>query len=118
MKAIKAIRSCQYKISENDDEGITLHLQGRMDVSNASHMIKVLGSLLKDRVPSSLTVDLEKVTYLDDFGALVLVELKNMMTHRKGRFSVENASEDILFVLNFDALKEGGRLPRNAPRTS
>ncbi len=115
MKAIKAIRSCQYEVSENDDGGITLHLLGRMDASNASHMIKVLGSLLEDRVPSSLIVDLEKVIYLDDFGALVLVELKNMMTHRKGRFSVENASEDILFVLNFDALKEGGAFDKKRP---
>jgi phospholipid/cholesterol/gamma-HCH transport system permease protein len=115
MEAIKAIRSCQYEVSENDDGGITLHLQGRMDASNASHMIKVLGSLLKDRVPSSLIIDLEMVTYLDDFGALVLVELKNMMTRRKGRFSVENASEDILFVLNFDALKEGGAFAKKRP---
>jgi len=115
MEAIKAIRSCQYEVSENDDGGITLHFQGRINASNASHMIKVLGSLLKDRVPSSLIVDLEKVTYLDDFGALVLVELKNMMTHTKGRFSVENASEDILFVLNFDALKEGGAFAKKRP---
>ena len=115
MEAIKAIRSCQYEVSENDDGGITLHLQGRMDASNASHMIKVLGSLLKDRGPSSLILDLEKVTYLDDFGALVLVELKNMMIHRKGRFFVENASEDILFVLNFDVLKEGGAFVKKRP---
>ena len=80
MESFKDDQSCQYEVSESGDEGITLHLQGRMDGSSAARMIEVLSSLLMDRLPASLLVNLEKVTYLDDFGALVLIELKNIMT--------------------------------------
>ena len=65
--------SYQYTISESDDGDITIYIQGKMDSSNASRMIELFGSLIKDRLPQSLTIDLKKVTYLDDFGALVLV---------------------------------------------
>ncbi len=98
--------SCQYEVSESNDGVMTLHLQGSMDSSSASRMIEVLTSLVKDRFPSSLTVDLEKVTYLDDFGALVILELKNMMAGVGGHFDLKNASEESLYVLDFDSSAE------------
>jgi phospholipid/cholesterol/gamma-HCH transport system permease protein len=112
MESIEDSPSCQYEVSESGDGGITLHLQGRMDGSSAARMIEVLSSLLRDRLPSSLLVDLEKVTYLDDFGALVLIELKNIMTSGKGHFQTENASEQILFNLNLNSLEEKAPSPK------
>lgn len=112
MESIQDIESCQYEVSERDDGSMKLHLQGRMDASSASRMIEVLTSLLRDRFPSSLTVDLGKVTYLDDFGALVLIELKKMMTSGKGDFGIENASAEILYNLKFDSLEERVPSPR------
>jgi phospholipid/cholesterol/gamma-HCH transport system permease protein len=111
----KKPQSWEYRISENEKEGIKLHIQGRMDESNAGAMISDLSRLLKERSPSSLTVDLEKVTYLNDFGALVLVELKRMMTSGKGIFQLENTNENVrkvLSVLSFDVLGERGSLAR------
>lgn len=107
MKASRNLQSSQYDISENGKGGITLPLRGRMDASNAASMIKELGSLIGGRDFSSVTVDLEKVTYLDDFGTLVLVELKRRATSGKGRFLLINASnevKEILSILNFDSL--------------
>ena len=49
------------------------------------------------------------MTYLDDFGALVLVELKNLMSDGKDRLLLTNAGEkvkEVLAILNFDALGE------------
>jgi phospholipid/cholesterol/gamma-HCH transport system permease protein len=46
------------------------------------------------------------VTYLDDFGALVLVELRDMITAAKGQFNLKNAREEVLFILNSGALAE------------
>lgn len=111
----KKPQSWEYRISENEKEGIKLHIQGRMDESNAGVMISDLSRLLKERSPSSLTVDLEKVTYLNDFGALVLVELKRMMTSGKGIFQLENPNENVrkvLSVLSFDVLGERGSLAK------
>jgi phospholipid/cholesterol/gamma-HCH transport system permease protein len=112
----KKPQSWEYRISENEKEGIKLHIQGRMDESNAGAMISDLSRLLKERSPSSLTVDLEKVTYLNDFGALVLVELKRMMTSGKGIFQLENPNENVrkvLSVLSFDVLGERASLARS-----
>lgn len=112
MESMKDTLPYQYEISEKESGGITLHLQGRMDSTCASHMIEVLTSMLKDRLPTSLTVNLEKVTYLDDFGALVLLELKNLMAVGKGAFDIENASEEILFNLNFDSFEKRSPIPK------
>jgi len=109
MKTSKKLKPCRYEISESDDGGTMLHVQGRLDASNAAFMIRELSFLLKDRLHTSLTVDLEKVTYLDDFGALVLVELKNKMTSGKGEFHLINSSDkvnEILSIFNFDSLGE------------
>ena len=106
MEPIKGIESCQYEISESDDGGIVIYIRGRMDSSNASRMIEIFGSLIKDRQPSSLTVDLKKVSYLDDFGALVLVELRDMIIGATGHFDLKNAKEDVLFLINSETTAE------------
>jgi phospholipid/cholesterol/gamma-HCH transport system permease protein len=106
MEPIKDIESCQYEISESDDGGIVIYIRGRMDSSNASRMIEIFSSLIKDRQPSSLTVDLKKVSYLDDFGALVIVELRDMIIDAKGHFDLRNAKEDVLFRINSETTAE------------
>lgn len=109
MNVLKKVKSCQYEISESNDGGITLHIQGRIDAFNAASIIKELNPLLQDRLSGSLTVDMEKVTYLDDFGALVLIELKKMAASEKGHFYLINANDKVkkmLAILNFDHLEE------------
>jgi phospholipid/cholesterol/gamma-HCH transport system permease protein len=62
---------------------------------------------LENLSPSALTVNLENVTYLDDFGALVLVELKNSMRDPQSEFHLTNARDNVknvLSVLKFDNL--------------
>ncbi len=115
MDDFKDNQACRYEISESNDAEITIYLHGRIDSSNASQMIDLFGSLIKDRRPVSLTVDLKKVKYLDDFGALVLVELKDMMTAAKGQFNLKNAREEVLFILNSGALAETAPLIKARP---
>lgn len=103
------LQSCQYNISEAQEGSITLHIQGVMDSSNATSLIEELGSAVQSQNPSSLTVDLRQVKYLDDFGALVLVELEKLMISMRGNFQLLNATkevEDVLSVLHLDALVE------------
>ena len=109
------IQSCQYEISESDTGEITFFLQGRIDSNNASQLIELFGSLIRDRKPVSLTIDLNKVTYLDDFGALVLVELKDMMIAANGQFNLKNAREEVLFILNSGGLAETPQLIKVRP---
>ncbi|MGD9078644.1 MAG: MlaE family lipid ABC transporter permease subunit [Desulfobacterales bacterium] len=109
------LQSCRYEISNGDDGAKTLHIQGRMDAATAAETIAGIKSILKPPLPDALTVDLEKVTYLDDFGALVLVELKNLTARQKSRLYLKNADQnvkEILKILKYDALGEPAELPR------
>ena len=118
MKSPKIQQSHQYEISENVDGNITLYIQGGMNASNAASMIRELRPLLQDRLPPSLTIDLEKVTYLDDYGALVLAELREIMTRAKGHYSLCNADDkvkEILSVLDFDSIGKRGSFSKKRP---
>jgi len=101
-------RFWHYEVSGSDEEGMVLLLQGRMDATTASSMLRDLEPLVKKQAPPSLTLDLSKVTYLDDFGALVLAQLRDRVLETKGRFTIENAGEKInemLSVVRFDTLR-------------
>ena len=97
----------QYNISKNDQDGTTIHFHGRMDSGNAGSLIKELSRRFSEHPPGNLTVDLENVTYLDDFGALVLVELRKATVKVNGNFQLLNPSDkvrEMLLFLRFDSL--------------
>ena len=100
MNTLQDSESCRYEVSHGEDGAMTIHLQGRMDASNAASMIEGIKSLLTNQLPSSLTIDLQKVTYLDDFGALVLAESKKLIAGEKNSFFLVNASSEVNEVLS------------------
>ncbi|MBW2480760.1 MAG: MlaE family lipid ABC transporter permease subunit [Deltaproteobacteria bacterium] len=103
------LQSCRYEVSNDDDGAKTLHIQGRMDATTATETIAGIKSILTPPLTAVLTVDLEKVTYMDDFGALVLVELKTLMARQKSNLILKNADQrvkEILKILKYDALGE------------
>ena len=102
-------QSCSYEVSHGDDGDVTLFIKGRMDASTATETITGLKSILQPPLPPELTVDLERVTYLDDFGALVLVELKNLLVGQRSQLHLKNADQkvkEVLKILKFDASGE------------
>ena len=112
------LQSCRYEVSHGDDGAVTLHIQGRMDAATAAETIAGIKSILQPALPTALTVDLEKVSYLDDFGALVLVEIKNLMAGQKSRLYLKNADQkvkEILSILKYDALGEADTFTRKPP---
>jgi phospholipid/cholesterol/gamma-HCH transport system permease protein len=108
MKGSKEKRFWHYDVSQSEEGGTVILLQGRMDASTAASMLHALDPLIKKQAPPLLTLDLSKVTYLDDFGALVLAQLRDRVSERQGRFFIENASDkihDLLDVLHFEAFR-------------
>jgi phospholipid/cholesterol/gamma-HCH transport system permease protein len=104
MNALEDPKIDPYDVSVPDEGRVVFHLRGKMDASNAAHLIDKLTAMIKDRGPSSLTVDLKNVSYMDDFGVLVLMELRNIMVDRRGQFFLENTRDDIketLSILHF-----------------
>ena len=91
-----------------------------MDALTAAETITGIKSILHPPLPPELTVDLKKVTYLDDFGALVLVELKQLLAREKSKLHLKNADQkvkEVLTILKFDAFGEPQALTRK-PRSN
>jgi len=98
-----------YEISEPDNGEFVIHLKGSIDFENSASILAQLHLLVKNKSPASLAIDLENVTYFDDFGTLVLIELKNAMTERDGRFQIvdhKGRAKDILNLVDFDTFEE------------
>jgi len=99
--------TCSYEISRSHDEVVTVHFSGSMDSSVAGKIIRDLSAAMKKNPPLSITVDLSQVSYLDEFGILILVELKKMVPDGNGAFSIQNVSagfQQTLSILKFDSL--------------
>jgi phospholipid/cholesterol/gamma-HCH transport system permease protein len=108
-------RSPYFEVKETREGGLTLHFWGRLDAARSSALLKELDAFFRKGPPSSLSVDLSRVTYLDDFGALVLVELKRMMTEANRGFRLQNPGREIrelLHVFQFDSLGDPRVLSR------
>jgi phospholipid/cholesterol/gamma-HCH transport system permease protein len=100
MKNRKDMLPSSFQVERRDDGSVVLAVQGRMDAERAGDMIRGARALFAGGVPPSLTVDLGKVSYLDDFGSLVLLELREEIERAKGGFYLRNASENIQRVLS------------------
>jgi len=115
MHSSKGQPSWTYETSDDRKGGLTLILSGRMDSANAGAMLRDLGPLLQTAAPVSLTVDLSEVTYVDDFGVLVLIQLRHIVSARRGSFSLIHVTDrvgEILSLLHFDDLTENVPLAR------
>lgn len=88
---------------------MVLLIEGSLNATNAAGLIHELTPLLKKRKPSSLTVDLDHTPYIDDYGALALSELREMVIEGKGEFRLDRANEkvdQILTMLDFDSIAD------------
>ena len=97
--------SNHYKISDPGDGNLVIHFKGKINVSTASELLSSLHPLISARSPSKVTVDLAEVTAFDDYGALLLFELKNLLPENTDVFDViniKNQPEEILSQVNFE----------------
>lgn len=97
--------SCEYSISEEKIGEWVISFDGMMNAATSASLIKYLEIDLKNKIPTAITVNLDSVSYFDDFGALVLFELKHMMPGDNGNFNIvdsKDRSKEILDQVNFD----------------
>lgn len=98
------IDSIQYSLSDNEG-GLLLSLSGRLDTENAGAFLREIKEGLKGTQARAVTVDLSGLTYLDDYGVMVLTEIRDMLVNRDA-FSIINANERIsnfLSIMAFDS---------------
>lgn len=85
--------SCNVLISENSPSEFAVQLSGTLDVGSAAAVLKEITSKIKPNTPSSLVIDLEKIDDIDDYGALILNELKISFKIDSDHFSIINPPE-------------------------
>ena len=66
--------AASYNLVVSADGAIGIQLVGRIDHRLANPLIKALKTELVSREPIKVTVDLNRISYFDDFGVLVLAE--------------------------------------------
>lgn len=92
---------------ESKDGETTVHLHGTMDYSSSPGLVNRLGSEFDPPSGASVVVDMQRVPYMDDFGVLVLLELKKITAARHGDFRIEGAHDKVketLFLVGFESL--------------
>ncbi|MBU1054377.1 MAG: MlaE family lipid ABC transporter permease subunit [Proteobacteria bacterium] len=85
-------KSRSYNISEDKKGLFTVHFNGRMDAQTSPAIIRQLLVEIDSFPFINVTADLDHVSYFDDFGLLVLIELKKTVKKKKGTFAITDNS--------------------------
>ena len=105
MTKSEQLSSSSYNISVKENGKVTVCLIGKIDIETAPFILKKLLPEVKSKSCHSVTIDLNNVSYFDDFGALVLFELNKIALASNGKFNIINAhskTKEILSIVNFD----------------
>ncbi len=79
MKPTAIDASQYYHLVAGPDGAIGLQFIGRVDHHCAAALIKSLKDEVHARQPKKVTADLNRITYFDDFGVMVLAELRSYL---------------------------------------
>jgi len=98
-----------YEARESAGGEWTFALTGRIDAGNAGRLLSEINHLLREKKPLRVTLDLSGVQYMDDFGVLLLLELKRHGPTGEGAFRILNPGpkiQEILDMMDFEALAD------------
>jgi phospholipid/cholesterol/gamma-HCH transport system permease protein len=94
-----------YHVVAGADGAIGIQFVGRIGHLQAARLIKNLRTEINSRRPKKVTADLNRITYFDDFGVLVLMELRNYLSRENIPFSIIQPPPkvgEVLSLTNFD----------------
>ncbi len=94
-----------FSISSKQPNETMVRLHKSLNIDNAAHILKQLLRFIDASSPLSLTLDLSEVSQLDEYGALVLFEIKHKLENKSRLFKMINMSERsgrILALVHFD----------------
>ena len=84
-----------YQVMTDTKEELDIDFSGKMDVDAFSSEYAKLESIFSQNNAEKVRINLAKVIYFDDFGALLLSKLDHLITSKKHHFTLENASDEI-----------------------
>lgn len=104
-----------YHLVTSKDGTVGLQFKGQIDRQCAGTLLKHLLLEFKTQMPRKLVVDLNRITYFDDFGALILFELRRFLNQHQIPFTITQPppkAVEILALTNFDDPKLYAPLPK------
>ncbi|MCP4745099.1 MAG: MlaE family lipid ABC transporter permease subunit [Desulfobacteraceae bacterium] len=104
----KEIASEHFRLVTSKSGTIGIQLIGRIDRYCSGSLIRRLKSEIKKLGPRKVMFDLNRITYFDDFGALILFELRSFLTGFKIEFDLVQPPprvSEILTLTNFESPK-------------
>jgi len=119
MKKPDQIKSEYYYLSEDDNGSYTVRFHGKLDAGSSPEIIAQLIREVNSLSFTSLTADFDDVSYFDDFGLLVLIELKKAVKNRNGEFKITDKNETVKNILSLtetDLYKPAETVKRKRPR--
>lgn len=90
----------RFETAVSDDGGMTVRFSGRLDVTTAGPILRALRPRIRRTAPRHLTADFGDVDYLDDYGALLIFELREMLPPGEARFETVRTSESVAEALD------------------
>jgi len=119
MKKPDQIKSEYYNLSEDENGFYTVRFHGKLDAGSSPEIIAQLIREVNSLSFTSLTADFDDVSYFDDFGLLVLIELKKAVKNRNGEFKITDKNETVKNILSLtetDLYKPAETVKRKRPR--
>ncbi|OQY08397.1 MAG: hypothetical protein B6I22_00875 [Desulfobacteraceae bacterium 4572_123] len=104
-----------FSISSRNPNNTVIYLHKSLNIDNAAQILKQLSRFVYASSLVSLTLDLADVSQLDEYGALVLFEIKHKIKNRGLPFNITNISEKpgrILALVNFDTHVKSSQTPQ------
>ncbi len=86
---------CTFEILKNKDGSWTVVLSGHLNIRTAGGILNTLTSELNRNTCTSLKFDLKKVIDIDDYGILVLFEIKNEICRSGTDFQILNPPKKV-----------------------
>jgi phospholipid/cholesterol/gamma-HCH transport system permease protein len=110
-----------YEIIPDATGGVAVILHGRLDVDNASEILRNLSADLKKRKNLlKLTIDLSDISDMDDYGAIIVYDLKNLFNIADKNFILRSDSHQFKEILASVSQIAGKKslLTSNRPETN
>ena len=79
-----------FTVTEQHEHKTVVQFKERLAVENSAQILKQLLRLAAKTRPALLVLDLEKISYLDDYGALVLFEIQQAQENRSSALEIVN----------------------------
>jgi len=94
-----------YTTSELDNHHLLIHLNGRIDIETAASILNGLKDKIGSKTPKHVTINLDNVSYFDEYGALILLDLRKLIRENHGHFNIidtKNASHINSYLNDFE----------------